>query len=50
MLHDGSSGEVSYWVAAQARGRGIATHALSFQQAKGTVWPMLGYALDRPDT
>jgi [ribosomal protein S5]-alanine N-acetyltransferase len=93
LLHDGSSGEVSYWVAAQARGRGIATHALSLfsawsfytvglavlwlrvhrdnlasqrvatragyqrdpsrdksQQAKGTVWPMLGYALDRPDT
>lgn len=91
LRHNGTSGEVSYWVAAEARGRGIATRALvvfsawSFrtvglevlwlrvhrdnaasqrvamragyrrdpvrdksQQAKGTVWPMLGYALDRP--
>jgi len=93
LRHDGSSGEVSYWVAAEARGRGIATHALALfsawsfhavglevlwlrvhrdnvasqrvairagyrrdpgrdksQQAKGAVWPMLGYSLDRPDT
>jgi RimJ/RimL family protein N-acetyltransferase len=93
LCHDGSSGEISYWVAAEARGRGIATRALSLfsawsfdavgldvlwlrvhrdnvasqrvalragyrrdpgrdksQQAKGAVWPMLGYALDRPDT
>jgi [ribosomal protein S5]-alanine N-acetyltransferase len=93
LRHDGSSGEVSYWVAAKARGRGIATRALSLfsawsfhavglevlwlrvhrdnvasqrvamragyrrdpgrdksQQAKGTVWQMLGYTLDRPDT
>lgn len=93
LRHDGSFGEVSYWVAAEARGRGIATHALALfsawsfcavglevlwlrvhrdnvasqrvavragyrrdpsrdksQQAKGAVWPMLGYALGRPDT
>ena len=90
--HEGKSGEVSYWVAADARGRGVATRALvlfsawSFQtvgleelwlrvhrgnvasqrvalgagyrrspdrdksrHAKGTVWPMLGYTLNRPD-
>jgi ribosomal-protein-alanine N-acetyltransferase len=93
LRHDGNSGEVSYWVAAEARGHGIATRALALfsawsfqtvglealwlrvhrdnvasqrvalragyrrdlgrdktQQAKGTVWPMLGYALDHPDT
>lgn len=92
LRHDGNSGEVSYWVAAEARGRGIARRALvlfsawSFravglemlwlrvhrdnvasqrvalragyrrdqgrdksQRAKGAVWPMLGYALNRPD-
>jgi [ribosomal protein S5]-alanine N-acetyltransferase len=91
LQHDGNSGEVSYWVAASARGRGVATRALVLfsawafqaagldelwlcvhqenlrsqrvaeragyrraperdksQQAKGTVWPMLGYALGRP--
>jgi hypothetical protein len=45
-------------VAAQARGRGIATRAGyrrdqgrdKSQQAKDTVRPMLSYALDRPDT
>ncbi len=90
--HDGNSGEVSYWVAADARGRGVARRALALfsvwslqavglevlwlrthrdnvasqrvamgvgyrrspdhdksQQAKGAVWPMVGYALDRPD-
>ena len=89
--HDGQAGEVSYWVAAEARGRGVATRALALfsswafqnvglvevwlhvhrdnlasqqvalhagfrrdpqrdisQEAKGTVWPMLGYALPRP--
>jgi [ribosomal protein S5]-alanine N-acetyltransferase len=87
--HEGNSGEVSYWVAADARGRGVATRALALfsawsfraagleklllrvhqdnvasqrvalgagyrrspdrdrsQQAKGTVWPMLGYTRD----
>jgi len=33
LRHDGSSGEVSYWVAAEARGRGIATHALALFSA-----------------
>jgi RimJ/RimL family protein N-acetyltransferase len=33
LRHDGSSGEVSYWVAAEARGRGIAKRALSFFSA-----------------
>jgi [ribosomal protein S5]-alanine N-acetyltransferase len=90
--HDGNSGEVSYWVAPDARGRGVATRALALfsawsfqavgleelwlrvhrdnvasqrvalgagyrrspardksQHAKGTVWPMLGYTLERPD-
>jgi [ribosomal protein S5]-alanine N-acetyltransferase len=90
LRHDGSAGEVSYWVAAQARGRGVATRALALfsawsfrvtglevlwlcvhrdnvasqraamragyrrdpgrdksQQAKGSVWPMLGYVMDR---
>jgi [ribosomal protein S5]-alanine N-acetyltransferase len=28
LRHDGSSGEVSYWVAAEARGRGVASRAL----------------------
>ena len=28
LRHDGNSGEVSYWVAAEARGRGIARRAL----------------------
>jgi len=27
--HDGQSGEVSYWIAAEARGRGVATRALA---------------------
>ncbi len=88
--HDGNSGEVSYWVVADARGRGVARRALALfsdwsfqavgleelwlrvhrdnvasqrvamgagyrrspdrdksQQAKGTLWPMLGYTLDR---
>jgi RimJ/RimL family protein N-acetyltransferase len=87
----GWTGEVSYWVAAQARGRGVAARALALfsswcfqtvgleelwlrahrenvasqrvaisagyqrypgrdksQEVKGTVWPMLGYALHRP--
>lgn len=91
LRHDGRAGEVSYWVAAGARGRGVATRALalfsswSFQsvgleqlwlcahrenvasrraassagyqrdpardksrEVKGVVWPMLGYALQRP--
>ncbi len=89
--HDGRAGEVSYWVAAEARGRGVATRAVALfsswvfrhvgleevwlrahrdnaasqrvalragfrrdperdtsQEAKGTVWPMLGYALSGP--
>ena len=29
LLHDGRAGEVSYWVAAWARGRGVATRALA---------------------
>jgi [ribosomal protein S5]-alanine N-acetyltransferase len=29
LCHDGRVGEVSYWVAAQARGRGVATRALA---------------------
>jgi [ribosomal protein S5]-alanine N-acetyltransferase len=33
LRHDGKSGEVSYWVAAQARGRGIATRALALFSA-----------------
>jgi ribosomal-protein-alanine N-acetyltransferase len=33
LLHDGSSGEVSYWVAAEARGRGVATQALAMFSA-----------------
>lgn len=28
LTHDGQTGEVSYWVAAEARGRGVATRAL----------------------
>jgi|SRR5215469_965367 len=91
--HDGNSGEVSYWVAAEARGRGVARRALTLfsawsfqavgleelwlrvhrdnvasqrvamragyrrspdrdksQEAKGTIWPMLGYAQQRPDS
>jgi [ribosomal protein S5]-alanine N-acetyltransferase len=91
LRHDGRAGEVSYWVAAGARGRGVTARALalfsswSFQavglkelwlrahrenvasqraalragyerdpgrdgpeEAKGAVWPMLGYALRRP--
>ncbi|SEK52442.1 GNAT family N-acetyltransferase [Streptacidiphilus jiangxiensis] len=28
LRHDGQSGEVSYWVAAEARGRGVATRAV----------------------
>ncbi|MGH6654957.1 MAG: GNAT family N-acetyltransferase [Actinocrinis sp.] len=90
--HDRSSGEVSYWVAAEARGRGVASRALTlfsqwsldalglrevwlcahednipsqraalnagFQrdasrdkpmEAKGAIWPMLGYVLARSD-
>lgn len=89
--HDGQAGEISYWVAAGARGRGVASRALALfsswsfqtvglaelwlrvhqgnhasqrvalrggyqrdpkrdtsQQAKGTVWPMLGYTQHRP--
>jgi RimJ/RimL family protein N-acetyltransferase len=92
LQHDGESGEVSYWITAEARGQGIATRALvlfstwSFQTTslsrltlsihrdniasqkaavragytrdpqrdrsrvvKGSVWPMLGYVLHRPD-
>jgi ribosomal-protein-alanine N-acetyltransferase len=92
LSHDGHSGEVSYWVAAAARGRGVATRALAlfsrwslrtvglrevwlcvhrdntasqraavkagYQRAasrdktievKGTLWPMLGYALSAGD-
>jgi RimJ/RimL family protein N-acetyltransferase len=91
LRHDGQAGEVSYWVAADARGRGVAARAVALlsswafqtvglgvvwlcahrentasqqvalrvgfrrdperdksQQAKGVVWPMLGYALSRP--
>jgi RimJ/RimL family protein N-acetyltransferase len=91
LRHDGQAGEVSYWVAAEARGRGVATRGLALfsswafqsvglaevwlrahrdnvasqqvalhvgfrrdpqrdksQEAKGVVWPMLGYALPRP--
>lgn len=33
LYHDGRSGEVSYWLAADARGRGAATHALSLFSA-----------------
>ena len=33
LQHDGSAGEVSYWVAAEARGRGVATHALTLFSA-----------------
>jgi len=29
LRHDGQSGEVSYWVAAEGRGRGVATRALA---------------------
>jgi RimJ/RimL family protein N-acetyltransferase len=29
LSHDGQSGEISYWVAAAARGRGVATRALT---------------------
>jgi RimJ/RimL family protein N-acetyltransferase len=28
LLHDGRAGQVSYWVASEARGRGVATRAL----------------------
>jgi RimJ/RimL family protein N-acetyltransferase len=91
LCHDGQSGEISYWVAAEARGRGVATRAVVLfsswifqtmglnevwlrvhrdnvasqqvasragyrrdprrgksQEAKGEVWPMLGYTLSRP--
>ncbi|MFI7696983.1 GNAT family N-acetyltransferase [Nonomuraea sp. NPDC049655] len=91
LRHDGQTGEISYWVAAEARGRGAATRAVALfsawtfqnvglrelwlrahrdnvasqqvasrtgfrrdpqrdktQEAKGEVWPMLGYALSRP--
>lgn len=91
LSHDGRAGQVSYWVAAEARGHGVAARALSMfsswcfqmvgldelwlrvhrenaasrrtalragyqrdpgrdksQEAKGAVWPMLGYALCRP--
>jgi len=90
--HDGQVGQVSYWVAADARGRGVATRALvlfcawtfqavglsevwlaahqenvasqraalraAFQrdpsrdksmEVKGSVWPMVGYILPRPE-
>lgn len=90
--HDGRTGEVSYWVAAEARGRGVATRAVALftswvlrnvgvdqvwlrahrdnvasqqvasragfrrdperdtsQEAKGALWPMLGYTLSRPN-
>jgi ribosomal-protein-alanine N-acetyltransferase len=30
LRHDGRTGEVSYWVAAGARGRGVAARALAF--------------------
>ena len=92
LSHDGQTGEVSYWVAAAARGRGVATRALTlfsrwslrtvglrevwlcvhrdntasqraavkagYQRAhsrdktmevKGTLWPMVGYALSASD-
>jgi ribosomal-protein-alanine N-acetyltransferase len=29
LRHDGQAGEISYWVAAEARGRGVATRALA---------------------
>jgi RimJ/RimL family protein N-acetyltransferase len=29
LLHDGTTGEVSYWVAPEARGRGVATRAIT---------------------
>ena len=88
LQHDGRAGDVSYWVAPAARGRGVAARALALfsawsfqavglqelwlcthrenvasqraamragyrrdpehdksQEVKGTVWPMLGYAL-----
>ncbi|SFI72528.1 Acetyltransferase (GNAT) domain-containing protein [Streptosporangium canum] len=91
LRHDSQTGEISYWVAAEARGRGAATRAVALfsawtfqnvglselwlrahrdnvasqqvasrtgfrrdpqrdktQEAKGEVWPMLGYALSRP--
>ena len=90
LQHDGQSGEISYWVVAEARGRGVATRAVALfsawifehvglnevwlrahrdnlasqqvavragyrpdpqrdksQEAKGEVWPMLGYTLTR---
>ncbi|HEV2377952.1 MAG TPA: GNAT family protein [Streptosporangiaceae bacterium] len=92
LRHDGRTGEVHYWVAATARGRGVAARALALfsswsfhtvglaelwlcahpenvasqrtalragyqrdpgrdksEVVKGAVWPMLGYALRRPD-
>jgi len=91
MRHDGQAGEVSYWLAAEARGRGVAARALALfcswayrtvglgsiwlcvhreniasqkvalragfrrdpkrdksLEAKGAVWPMVGYTLPRP--
>jgi RimJ/RimL family protein N-acetyltransferase len=91
LLHDGKTGEMSYWIAAAGRGRGAASRALALfsassfetlglselwlcaheenigsqktalragyqrdpgrdktQEAKGAVWPMLGYTLTRP--
>jgi [ribosomal protein S5]-alanine N-acetyltransferase len=93
LSHDGRTGEVSYWVASTARGRGVAARALTLfsswsfqrlgldelwlhvhqenvasqrtairagyqrdperdesQEVKGAVWPMLGYALRRPNS
>lgn len=89
--HDVRAGQVSYWVAAEARGRGVAARAVTLisswsfqatgltelwlcvhrgnvasqrvalragylrdvqrdksQEAKGAIWPMLGYSLKRP--
>ena len=43
LQHDGESGEVSYWVAAEARGRGIATRAL----ALFSTWSFRTVSLDR---
>jgi RimJ/RimL family protein N-acetyltransferase len=91
LRHDGQAGEISYWLAADARGRGAAKRALVLfsswifrtvgltelwlrahadnlpsqqvatragfrrdplrdktQEAKGEVWPMLGYTQPRP--
>ncbi|MHA6763079.1 GNAT family N-acetyltransferase [Streptacidiphilus sp. PAMC 29251] len=42
LRHDGQAGEISYWVAADARGRGVATRAV----AQFSAWAFQSVGLD----